>query len=277
MVDWRTMSNAAGGNGRSAAFRHSSVTPGGRRARALRCGVGPGCGGEVIGHRDTLFEPAWTLQQLCYMSATMRVTDVADVRRPFEADGSACATVVASTQPRGLTPAPLRRRWRVTSWQGICQVLPTAPSMKRFRARPLSLLAVISACHAENPVRPPPIGVDTVAMSSPTASLPLGQTAQLIATPMDARGHVLAGRTIAWSSSDSSVAIVSTAGLASNTSGFVTSVGLGTATISAATEGKRGTTLVSVTQPAAGVSHYVDAVAGNDTNPGTSAAPWQTI
>ena len=175
---------------------------------------------------------------------------------------------------------PLRRRWRVTSWQGICHVLlrrPTAPSMKRSRARPLSLLAVISACHAENPVRPPPNGVDTVAMSSLTASLPLGQTAQLIATPMDARGHVLPGRTIAWSSSDSSVAIVSTAGLASNTSGFVTSVGLGTATISAATEGKRGTTLVSVTQPAAGVSHYVDAVAGNDTNPGTSAAPWQTI
>jgi hypothetical protein len=114
-------------------------------------------------------------------------------------------------------------------------------------------------------------------MSAPTASLPLGQTVQLTATPKDARGNVLSGRAIAWSSSDPTVAAVSTAGFASNTSGFVSPVGVGAATITATSEGKRGTTVISVTEPAAGVSYYVDAVAGNDTNPGTSAAPWQTI
>ncbi len=114
-------------------------------------------------------------------------------------------------------------------------------------------------------------------MSSVTATLLLGQTVQLTATPQDAQGNVLSGHAVAWSSSDPRVAAVSTAGVSNNTSGFVTPVGTGTATITAASEGKRGTTVISVAHPAAGVSHYVDAVAGNDTNPGSSGAPWQTI
>jgi hypothetical protein len=67
----------------------------------------------------------------------------------------------------------------------------------------------------------------------------VGGTVQLTATPKDASGQPLTGRTITWGSDAPLVATVSLAGL-------VTGVATGSATITATSEGKSGTASVTV-------------------------------
>jgi len=84
------------------------------------------------------------------------------------------------------------------------------------------------------------VPVASVTVSPPSASVPAGQTVQLTATPKDAGGNALTGRTITWTSGTPSVATVSTGGL-------VRGVAAGSATITATSEGKSGTSAVTVT------------------------------
>ena len=84
------------------------------------------------------------------------------------------------------------------------------------------------------------VPVASVAVSPATASLSVGQTAQLTATPKDANGNPLIGRAVTWSTTNGSVATVSATGL-------VTAAGAGSATITATSEGKSGTASVTVT------------------------------
>ena len=65
-----------------------------------------------------------------------------------------------------------------------------------------------------------------------------GQTGQLTATAYDEDGHALPGRGVTWSSSDQAVATVA--------NGTVTAVGAGSATITAASEGKAASTSLQV-------------------------------
>ncbi len=89
------------------------------------------------------------------------------------------------------------------------------------------------------------IPVATVSVSPPTASIQQGQTVQLTATLKDASGNTLSGRTVTWSSSNISVATVSSSGL-------VSAVTPGSATVTAASEGKTGTAGITVTAPTGG-------------------------
>src|SRR6266487_3105206 len=84
------------------------------------------------------------------------------------------------------------------------------------------------------------VPVATVTVSPASASVPAGQTAQLTATPKDASGNPLTGRTITWASSNTSVATVSS-------SGVVRGVAAGSATITATSEGKSGSSAITVT------------------------------
>jgi uncharacterized protein YjdB len=84
------------------------------------------------------------------------------------------------------------------------------------------------------------VPVATVTVSPASASVPAGQTAQLTATPKDSSGNTLTGRTIAWASSNTSVATVSSSGL-------VRGVVAGSATITATSEGKSGSSAITVT------------------------------
>ncbi|PYO96037.1 MAG: hypothetical protein DMD60_11980, partial [Gemmatimonadetes bacterium] len=72
----------------------------------------------------------------------------------------------------------------------------------------------------------PDTAVASVTVSPATASLQIGQTVQLAATPKDAAGGTLTGRTVTWTSSNPSVATVSP-------SGQVAGVTPGSATITA--------------------------------------------
>jgi len=88
------------------------------------------------------------------------------------------------------------------------------------------------------------VPVASVAVSPASASVQTGQAVQLTATPKDANGNPLSGRTIVWMSSNTAAATV-------NTSGRVTGVAAGSATITATSEGKSGTAAITVTAPPA--------------------------
>ena len=89
------------------------------------------------------------------------------------------------------------------------------------------------------------VPVASVTVSPSSASVPAGSTVQLTATPKDANGNALSGRTITWSSSNTAVVTVSSSGL-------VTGIVAGSATITATSEGQSGTAAITVTPPSAG-------------------------
>src|SRR5436309_485681 len=73
-----------------------------------------------------------------------------------------------------------------------------------------------------------------------TASLTVGATTQLTATPKDSNGTALGGRVVTWGTSNAAIATVSASGLARG-------VAAGSATITATSEGKSGTAAMTVT------------------------------
>src|SRR3989441_8650245 len=83
------------------------------------------------------------------------------------------------------------------------------------------------------------VSVASVAVSPAAATMSLGATQQLSATPKDAAGNVLTSRVITWASSNTAIATVSATGL-------VTGVAAGAATITATSEGQSGTASVTV-------------------------------
>src|SRR3989442_13433535 len=83
------------------------------------------------------------------------------------------------------------------------------------------------------------VPVASVAVTPATASVTVGQTVQLSATPQDSTGAPLSGRTVTWASSNAGVATV-------NGSGLVTGAAAGSATITATSEGKSGTSAITV-------------------------------
>ena len=85
--------------------------------------------------------------------------------------------------------------------------------------------------------------VASVAMSPTSATLVVGQTVQLGAQPRDASGRPLDGRTVTWSTNRPPVATVTSTGV-------VTAVSAGTATITAASEGRSATATIVVEPPA---------------------------
>src|SRR5437867_7694 len=96
-------------------------------------------------------------------------------------------------------------------------------------------------------ITPPPTPVATVQVLPGSASVRTGQTTQLSVVLRDAAGNALTGRTVTWGSSNAGTASVSSTGL-------VTGVAGGTATITATSEGQSGTATVTVTVPVATVS-----------------------
>ncbi|PYO44466.1 MAG: hypothetical protein DMD29_00320, partial [Gemmatimonadetes bacterium] len=94
--------------------------------------------------------------------------------------------------------------------------------------------------------------VASVTISPASASVVVGAVEQLTTTLKDAAGNVLTGRTVTWASSALGVATVSGSGL-------VTGLVVGTATITATSEGQSGTASITVTAtPPGGVVFQSD-------------------
>ena len=84
------------------------------------------------------------------------------------------------------------------------------------------------------------VPVASVTVSPTSASIAVGATQQLSAVTKDSAGASLAGRVVTWASSNPAVATV-------NSSALVTGVAAGSATITATSEGKSGTSVITVT------------------------------
>src|SRR2546422_70062 len=87
-----------------------------------------------------------------------------------------------------------------------------------------------------------PIPVASVSVTPASPSIPVGGNVQLTATPKDTSGNPLSGRTVTWQSGTPGIASV-------NGSGLVQGLAAGSATITATSEGKSGSAIVSVTPP----------------------------
>src|SRR2546426_12324429 len=82
--------------------------------------------------------------------------------------------------------------------------------------------------------------VATVSVSPPSVTLSLAATVQLAATVKAADGTPLSGRPVTWTTSAGGIATVSPSGL-------VTGVAVGTSTITATSEGQRGSGAITAT------------------------------
>lgn len=82
----------------------------------------------------------------------------------------------------------------------------------------IALIVLIAACSASGGVGPGGDGgkssvVDSIALSLDSTSLVVGDTVRLSAVPRDSAGNAVTGVSLTWSSSDTSVAVVSSDGL----------------------------------------------------------------
>jgi serine/threonine protein kinase/alpha-tubulin suppressor-like RCC1 family protein/uncharacterized protein YjdB len=114
-----------------------------------------------------------------------------------------------------------------------------------------------------------PAPVTSVAVTPSPAGIVVGKTAQLRAVLKDDHGNALTGRTVSWTSADSTMVRVSS-------SGVVTGLAPGLVTVTASSEGITGTGTVNVTATAAPVVSLdvlpgVASVAQGDTLPLTAA------
>ena len=110
--------------------------------------------------------------------------------------------------------------------------------------------------------------VATVSVSPATVSLLPLQTAQFTATLKDAQGNVLTGRSVTWTSSAPTLLGISSTGL-------VTALLSGSATVTATSEGKSATATVTIgtSTPTVRVGKYV-APSGTSGNDGSVNKPW---
>jgi uncharacterized protein YjdB len=104
----------------------------------------------------------------------------------------------------------------------------------------LSLAGLLAACSGGGTLTEPAIATVTVTATSTTVAV--GQSVSATATLRDASGNVLAPRAVTWSTSNAGVATVSGAGV-------ITGVTVGTATISATSEGRTGSLAITVIPP----------------------------
>jgi hypothetical protein len=119
------------------------------------------------------------------------------------------------------------------------------PSGHRSFAALLLVTALTAACGDGSPSTPPVAVVATVGVEPATADLLTTATLQLTATPKDAAGAPITGRTIAWHSENQSVATVTPVG-------NVSAIAPGTARITATVDGKVGASVITVSQPPVG-------------------------
>jgi uncharacterized protein YjdB len=152
-------------------------------------------------------------------------------------------TVQLAATPKDANGNPLGGR--VVTWSSDNTTIATVSASGLVTANAVGSATITATSEGQSgasAITVSTVPVASVAVSPATASLSVGQTALLTATPKDANGNPLTGRAVTWSTDNGSVATVSGTGL-------VTAAGAGSATITATSEGKSGTASVTVTAP----------------------------
>ena len=206
---------------------------------------------------------------------------------PASASLSTGRTTQLTATPRDASGNPLSGR--AVSWttsNGAVATVSSSGLVTGAAAGSATITATSEGQIGTSAITVTSVPVASVTVSPASASVLTGQTVQLTAAPKDASGNPLSGRTVTWSSGNTSVATVSSSGL-------VAGVTAGSATITATSEGQSGTSAVTVVLPnpgdstlgsslpaplaaSTGGAFYV-ATTGDDANPGTLAQPWKTI
>ncbi len=164
--------------------------------------------------------------------------------------GGRAQLTVAARDARGNT-----MRGRPVTWTTSDRTLATvSPDGAVAGLRPglVIITARVDAESASATVTVTAIPVASVSVTPATVTVAVGRTAQLTATPRDARNAVMTDRDVRWLSSNAAVATVST-------NGVVTGVAGGTATITATSEDKAGRATVTVPAPPPAVVDLPDA------------------
>ncbi len=104
-----------------------------------------------------------------------------------------------------------------------------------------AVLAVAAGC-GDGGTGPRVAEVVSVVVQGPASSVTIGGTLQLVAHPRDANGLVVSGRAVSWSTSHPAIASISTTGL-------VTGLVPGQATLAATVDGVTGQFTITVTGP----------------------------
>jgi hypothetical protein len=127
-----------------------------------------------------------------------------------------------------------------------------ALSHRRRRSHAARTALALAALTCRTAVTDPGGSVATVDVTPAAATIGIGSTMQLTATPRDSSGGALPGRGITWSTDSAVIASVSATGLVSGHQP-------GTATITATSEGKSGTASVTVVAAPPGGMVFVGA------------------
>src|SRR5437667_421853 len=119
----------------------------------------------------------------------------------------------------------------------------SAPRMSAARRTGLAVLVcvIVFACERHVEQATPGARVATVEVTPPTATVPVGQTVQLTATPQDSTDAPLPDRPVTWTSDNPAIVSVDVNGLATGKTP-------GSATITATSEGKSGVSYITVTE-----------------------------
>lgn len=92
-----------------------------------------------------------------------------------------------------------------------------------------------------------PVPVASIALVPDTLVLLVGEQARFFATPLDANGNALSGRTVSWKTSDALIASV-------DADGIVTGIALGLATVTATIDGVTATGGIRIAAPASSIA-----------------------
>jgi uncharacterized protein YjdB len=134
---------------------------------------------------------------------------------------------------------------RSITWSSSNPGVATVTSSGLVTAIAIGTVQIMAACEGQSgsgSLTVTPVAVASVSVTLASGVLNPGATTQATATTRDANNNVLTGRSIVWSSSSNAIATVSA-------SGVVTAVALGTAQITAASEGQNGSAPLDVQIP----------------------------
>jgi uncharacterized protein YjdB len=137
---------------------------------------------------------------------------------------------------------------RPVTWTSSNETIATVDGTGMVTARAVGTATITGTTEGKSDVSTVSVTqapIATLTVSPNPVSMSVGQNTQFAATARDTSGNVLSGRTIAWTSSNAQVAKVSAAGL-------VSALTAGATTITATSEGKTATSLVSVSNFAVG-------------------------
>lgn len=152
-------------------------------------------------------------------------------------DVGAYATLTATVRDASGAPIPGKSVSWVSSSPAVVTVNP-AGTVTAFAEGTAQVTASVDGVSGSATLTVHTV-VGSVVVSPAAAALQVGGTVQLAAAPQSSGGTPLPDRPVTWSSSNPVIATVSTTGL-------VTAQGIGSATISASSEGKTGTAAITV-------------------------------